>query len=53
MVIYQVVNEQNQPVSEHQNRDNAIHNAENFKLWYADHYFHVEQVDSDEMTFDD
>ena len=53
MVIYQVVNEQNQPVAEHQSRDNAIHSAENFTLWYADHYYHVQELESDEMMFDD
>ena len=45
MVIYQVVNEQNQSVGEHQSRDNALHSAENFTLWDSDHYYHVEEME--------
>ena len=52
MVIYQVVNEENQPVAEHQSCDNAVHSAENFTLWYADHYYHVEELESNDLIFE-
>ncbi len=44
MIIYQVVDEQNNLVSEHSQRDVAIHSAEDWTVWYEDHYYHVEEV---------
>ncbi len=44
MIIYQVVDEENNLVSEHSQRDTAIHSAEDWTVWYEDHYYHVEEV---------
>lgn len=44
MVIYQVVDEQNHPIGEYQNFENAKHNAEDMTLWFSDHYYHVEEL---------
>jgi hypothetical protein len=48
MIIYQVVDEQNNPVSEHLQFDVAMHSAEDWTVWYEDHYYHVEEVTSQE-----
>lgn len=44
MIIYQVVDEQDNLVSEHSQRDIAIHSAEDWTVRYEDHYYHVEEV---------
>jgi hypothetical protein len=43
MIIYQVVDEKNNCVSEYSHLDAAIHTAEDFTVWCADHYYHVEE----------
>jgi hypothetical protein len=48
MIIYQVVDEQNNLVSEHLQRDIALQSAEDWTVWYEDHYYHVEEVTSQE-----
>lgn len=44
MTIYQVVDEENNLVSEYEHRDNALHRAEDMTLWFADHYYHIEEL---------
>jgi len=44
MTIYQVLDEQNNPVGEYQQRDKALHSAEDMTLWFAEHYYHVEEL---------
>ena len=44
MIIYQVVDEQNNLVSEHFQLNAAIHSAKDWTVWYEDHYYHVEEV---------
>jgi hypothetical protein len=44
MIIYQVVDEENNFVSEYAQRDVAIHSAEDLTVWFADHYYHVEEL---------
>jgi len=44
MVIYQVVDEQNNPVGEYQNLDKAKLDASDMTLWFSDHYYHVEEM---------
>lgn len=54
MIIYQVVDEQNNLVSEHSQREVAMHSAEDWTVWYVDHYYHVEEVtcqESEETYF--
>lgn len=45
MLIYQVLNEQNQPVAEFSDLDYALYNAQSLTLWHSDHYYHVEEVE--------
>jgi len=44
MIIYQVVDKENNLVSEHSHLEIAQHNAENFTVWFAGHYYHVETL---------
>lgn len=44
MTVYQVLDEQNNPIAEYSDLDYALHNAENLTFWHEDHYYHVEQV---------
>ena len=44
MITYQVVDEQNNLVSEYTQRDVAMHSAEDWTFCYEDHYYHVEEV---------
>ena len=44
MIIYQVVDEENNFVSEYLHRDIAYHNAEEMTVWFSDHYYHVEEL---------
>lgn len=44
MNIYQVVDEENNLVCEYQYRDTAVHSAEDMTLWFAEHYYHVEET---------
>lgn len=48
MIVYQVVDEENKLVSEHSQRDTAIYSAQDWTLWYEDHYYHVEEVNFQE-----
>lgn len=48
MTIYQVVDEQNIPVAEYMFRDKAMHSAEEMTVWFADHYYHVEELVSED-----
>lgn len=50
MIIYQVVDEENNLVSEYLHRDAALHSAEDMTLWYAEHYYHVEELAYQEPT---
>jgi len=45
MMVYQVLDEQNNPIAEYSDLDHALHNAETMTFWHADHYYHVEEVD--------
>ena len=44
MIIYQVVDEENNLVSEHSHSEVAQHNEEDLTVWFADHYYHVEAL---------
>ncbi len=44
MIIYQVVDEENHLVSEYSHRDAALHEAEDMTVWFAEHYYHVEEL---------
>ncbi|MDO9204116.1 MAG: hypothetical protein Q7T42_01755 [Methylotenera sp.] len=44
MIIYQVVDEENNLVSEHSHLEVAQHSAEYLTVWFADHYYHVEAL---------
>jgi hypothetical protein len=44
MIIYQVVDEENNLVSEHSHLEVAQHSAEDLTVWFADHYYHVEAL---------
>jgi hypothetical protein len=50
MIIYQVVDEENNLVSEYSRRDNALHSAEDMTVWFAEHYYHVEELALQEIT---
>jgi hypothetical protein len=45
MQIYQILDEQNNPVAEYSSLDYALHNAENLTFWHTDHYYHVEEIE--------
>jgi len=49
MMVYQVLDEQNNPVGEYSSLDYALHNAENLTLWHEDHYYHVEELNLSEQ----
>jgi len=49
MIIYQVVDEENNLVSEHSQKNIALHSAVDWTVWYEDHYYHVEEVIFQEM----
>ena len=49
MTIYQVVDEQNNPVCEYLYRDKALHSAEDMTVWFSDHYYHVEEMIVEEI----
>lgn len=44
MTIYQIVDEENNLVCEYQYRDMALQRAEDMTLWFADHYYHIEEL---------
>lgn len=44
MTIYQVVDEENNLVCEYQYRGTAIHSAEDMTVWFANHYYHIEEA---------
>ena len=44
MTIYQVVEEENNLACEYQCRNTAINSAEDMKVWFADHHYHVEEA---------
>ncbi|MDP1659634.1 MAG: hypothetical protein Q8L73_09845 [Methylotenera sp.] len=44
MIIYQVVDEENNLVSEYSRLEAAQHSAEDLTVWFADHYYHVEAL---------
>lgn len=44
MIIYQVVDEENNLVSEHSQLNVAMHSAEDWTVWHEDHYYHVEAL---------
>lgn len=44
MTIYQVVDEENNLVCEYLYRDKALHSAEDMTIWFAEHYYHVEEL---------
>lgn len=44
MLIYQVLDEQNNPVAEYTELDTAVHDAEDLTLWHEEHYYHVEPL---------
>jgi hypothetical protein len=44
MMVYQVLDEQNNPIAEHSKSADAQHYAETMTFQHADHYYHVEEV---------
>jgi len=44
MMVYQVLDEQNNPIAEHSELGYAQHDAETMTFQHADHYYHVEEV---------
>lgn len=44
MTIYQVLDEQNNPIGEYSDLDYALHNAESLTFWHEDHYYHVQEI---------
>lgn len=44
MMVYQVLDEQNNAIAEYSNLDYALHNAESLTFWHEDHYYHVEEI---------
>lgn len=44
MTIYQVVDEENNLVGEYLYRDTALQSAEDMTVWFAEHYYHVEEL---------
>jgi hypothetical protein len=48
MTIYQIINEQNNPVEEFVNLHNATIEAEKLNLWEEDHYFYVAEIELDD-----
>jgi len=50
MTIYQVLDEQNNPVGEYHQRDKALHSAEDMTLWFEEHYYHVEAFEYEEAA---
>jgi|TARA_B110000259_G_scaffold80312_1_gene94081 hypothetical protein len=44
MMVYQVLDEQNNPIAEHSKPADAQHNAETMTFQHADHYYHAEEV---------
>ena len=49
MLIYQVLDEENNPVAEYPALDMAIHEAEDLTLWHEEHYYHVESIRIEEV----
>jgi hypothetical protein len=45
MLIYQVLDEQNQPIGEYNNLDYALHRAQDLTLWHTEHYYHVQELE--------
>lgn len=43
-MVYQVLDEQNNPIAEHSKPADAQHNAETMTSQHADHYYHAEEV---------
>jgi hypothetical protein len=48
MLVYQVLDEQNNPVAEYSDLDYALHNAQSLTFWHTDHYYHVEEINISE-----
>lgn len=46
MMIYQVLDEENNPIAEFNDLDYALQNAESLTFWYADHYYHVQEINT-------
>lgn len=44
MTIYQVLDEQNNPIVEYSDLNYALRNAESLTFWHEDHYYHVEEI---------
>jgi len=49
MTIYQIINEQNNPVEEFVDLHNATIEAEKLNLWEEDHYFYVAEIELDDQ----
>ncbi len=49
MMVYKVVDEQNNAIAEFSNLDYALHNAESLTFWHEDHYYRVEEVNFSEL----
>ncbi len=45
MTIYQIINEQNDPVEEFFDLRDATLEAEKLNLWEEDHYFYVAEIE--------
>lgn len=44
MMVYQVLDEQNNPIAEFSDLDYALQNAQTMTFWHSDHYYHVEEL---------
>jgi hypothetical protein len=44
MMVYQVLDEQNNPIAEYSDLDYALQNAQTMTFWHTDHYYHVEEI---------
>ncbi len=45
MQVYQVLDEQNNRITEYSRLDAALHNAEELTFWHTDHYYHVQEIE--------
>ena len=46
MMVYQVLDEENNPIAEFNDLDYALNNAEKLTFWHTDHYYHVQEINT-------
>lgn len=44
MMVYQVLDENNNKVGEYSNLDYALENAHNLTIWHGNHIYHVQEI---------